>query len=78
MNIKEQIIELLEKVGIFVELQEQDIDLREYGLDSISYITLICDIECCFGVEVPAEYLSINETVSLNTITKLISELIDQ
>lgn len=75
MDIKKELINLLENVGLFIEYNNEEIDIREYGMDSLSYITFICDVEEYFGIEFPLEYLGLTETVSLDKIVDLVNAL---
>ncbi len=76
MNIKDKIIEILEQYGIIIEDDGADVDLQEYGMDSLTYIMFICDVEECFSVQLPDEYLAIDGIVSLNTMVEIIEDLI--
>ena len=75
MDIKKELINLLENVGLFIEYNNEEIDIREYGMDSLSYITFICDVEEFFGIEFPLEYLGLTETVSLDKLVDLVNSL---
>lgn len=44
-------------------------------MDSLSYITFICDVEEFFGIEFPLEYLGLTETVSLDKLVDLVNSL---
>lgn len=76
MEVREKIIQCLESIGIFLDpLEDEDINICEYGMDSMGYIVFICEIEKCFGIEIPDEYLNIQNTVSLNKLTAIVSSL---
>ena len=76
MDIEAKIIDILENVGIFIEQSESDVDIREYGMGSLEYITFICDLESEFNIEFPEEYLSIKQNVSLKNIVSIIEDLV--
>lgn len=76
MDIETKIIEILENVGVFIEAGKSDVDIREYGIGSLEYITFICDIETEFNIEFPAEYLSIQQSVSLENIIHIVENLV--
>ena len=60
MDIKCKIIEALNNVGILVGVEDFDmIDLREYDMDSIMFVSFVVDLEEIFGISIPDEYLSL-------------------
>lgn len=44
-KVKTTIIKLLENNGIIIESGEEDLDLRNYSIDSILFISFIIDVE---------------------------------
>lgn len=75
-EIRGKIVACLETVGIFLDPSEdEDINICEYGMDSMGYIIFICEVETCLGVEIPDEYLNIQSVVSLNKLTSIVSQL---
>lgn len=75
-EIRDQIVKCLETIGIFLEPSDnEDINICEYGMDSMGYIIFICEIESCFEIEIPDEYLNIQNVVSLNKLTSIVSQL---
>ena len=78
-KVKELIIECLEKIGIFLTvLDDEDINICEYGMDSFGYIVFICEVEKVFNVEIPDDFLNIQEVVSLNKLTDIVLELCER
>lgn len=76
-KIREKIIECLETIGIFLDpSDDEDINICEYGMDSMGYIIFICEVETCFNIEIPDEYLNIQNVVSLNKLTNIVSHLL--
>lgn len=69
---------ILSKVQDIVTLTVDDKDIRgdtnlvEIGMDSIAFITLIGELEDCFGVEFPEDKLVIENS---STISKIIETL---
>lgn len=77
IEIKKEIIECLEEIGIFLDLNiDEDINICEYGMDSLGYINFICEIETKFNIEIPHNNLLIQEGVYLKSIVEIINEII--
>lgn len=59
-----------------VEITEEmlDVDLNELGLDSLSFVKIIVDLEDNFEIEIPDEKLIISE---MNTVNKIIEVVIE-
>ena len=70
-----RIIQALDNIGVFVESQEEDLDLREYILDSVQFISAIIQIEDEFGIEIPSELLLHDNLASFNSFSKMIEDL---
>ena len=70
----------LSKIGIIIDdtIDNKDIDLLEYGIDSVTYVTLIIELEDAFHIEFPEVLLSYEILHSLNGFVNLISEIINQ
>lgn len=64
----QKLIEVLQQNGIFVN-DDGSCDLE--GLDSITYISLIIDVENAFGITIPEDYLS-NPPQNLNDFIQII------
>ena len=69
-----RIIEILNNSieGLVLSEDQLDDDLREHGMDSIKFITLIVALEAEYRCEIPDEKLLIPE---LNTVRKIIDVL---
>ena len=74
-KVKTTIIKLLENNGIIIESGEEDLDLRNYSIDSILFISFIIDVENEFAIAIPDEYLTIELLQSIDGLTNLIIEL---
>ena len=74
-KVKTTIIKLLENNGIIIESGEEDLDLRNYSIDSIMFISFIIDVENEFAIAIPDEYLTIELLQSIDGLTNLIIEL---
>lgn len=73
-EIKKIIIETLEDQGIFIELEE-DVNLLDYNIDSITFMSIIIELESQLNIEFPDELLSYDSLRSLNGFATLILEL---
>lgn len=78
MNIRNRIIECLDRVGILVEAEEDDVNVNDYGVDSISFISFIVEVEKEFNVEIPDGYLYVDVLQSLNGFVHLVEQLVEQ
>lgn len=76
-KIKKTIVNLLENNGVVIESYEGDLDLRNYSIDSILFISFIVDLENEFSIAIPDEYLTIELLQSIDGLTNLIIELIN-
>ena len=74
MNIKNKMIEILNNLGNSItELDgETDIDLQEYIVDSLQFISFILSVEESFGIEFPDEMLQIENIKSLNAFCDIV------
>ena len=54
-----------------------DSDLQTKGMDSISFIKLVVEIENCFEFEFPDEKLIISEACSIQELCNIISAAIE-
>lgn len=55
-----------------------DADLSDWGVDSISFIQTIVDIEAQFGIEIPDECLLMEKMGTVNKMTDIIYRLINE
>lgn len=77
-NTKEYIVKILDETGIFVPYDyKDDIDLREYNIDSISFISFVVNVEEAFGISIPDEALLIDTLSSLNGFINMVDALIE-
>lgn len=87
MEIEKIIIETLVEMGIYIDksdklyltndIESSDIDLRDYVSDSITFITLIVELEKKFNIEFPDELLEIESLSSINGFSYLLMEIIN-
>ncbi len=76
--IKNDINTVLCDMGILVPDDNNDIDLSEYIIDSLQFISFIVEIENKFGIEIPDELLNIENLKSLNGFSQLIENILGE
>ena len=69
MKIKEQLIACLKNMGIEIDANEKDVDLRGYFEDSLVFISAIVEFENFLGIEIPDELLLYDKFSSLNSFS---------
>ena len=77
MNVKTEVIKIINETveGIdFTEVQA-DSDLTELGMDSISFIQVIVQLEETFGCEIPDSKLLMADMNTLNKILNALREI---
>lgn len=70
-SIRKTIIDCLENIGIFLDDEDGDENICDYGMSSLDYILLICDIEESLSIEMPDDYLNIQKVVSINKLANI-------
>lgn len=73
-GIKKYIFDILEESGIYFDSGEveEDVDLREYLVDSLQYIYLIVELEERLGVELPDEVIIYDNFISINGFANMV------
>ena len=56
--------------GIFFDDEEEDLEL-----DSLHFISILCEIENAFDIEIPYEVMTSNELHSFGDFSRLVSKL---
>ena len=74
---RKDIIPILSNIGILIDEQMEtfDVDLIEYILDSIQFISFIVELERELNIEFPDELLLYDNIRSLNGFISLIENL---
>lgn len=76
-SIKEGILKALENIFIFIDPDELDnINLDEYILDSLQFMSFIVELEDIFKIEFPPELLLIENFNNIEDISTFIEELV--
>lgn len=78
MDMKLDIIQIMDSIGIYIEPTEDDIDLTEYILDSIQFISFIVEVENRFAINYPDDMLMYDCLKSINSFAIKIDEMIKQ
>lgn len=79
VNVREKLFEILEESGLYVERKssEEDIDLREYIVDSVQFMSFIVEIESQLNIEIPDEVLAYDSLASLNGFASILQSIAD-
>ncbi|MBS5733276.1 MAG: acyl carrier protein [Clostridiales bacterium] len=74
---RKDIIPILSNIGILIDDQMEtfDVDLTEYILDSIQFVSFIVELERELNIEFPDELLLYDNIRSLNGFISLIEHL---
>lgn len=76
MNYYQEVCTCLENIGIIISgINNSDIDLTEYQIDSIMFVSLIVEFESHFNIEIPDQYLNYQTITSLRGLSNLIEVL---
>ena len=76
MSTKDKLIECFSNIGVLIEPKD-DVDLKEYILDSLQFVTSIVEIERTFSIEFPDELLMYDVFDSLNGLVAIVDSLIN-
>ena len=77
--IKKYIFEILDENGVYVDQSdiEEDLDLREYIVDSLQYVYFIVELENRLGLELPDEILLYENLASINGFANMVIQCFD-
>ena len=76
-EIRDKIYELLDEVGA-VEIDGDGNKVLISDMDSIQLISLVVEIEECFGVEIPDEYLVTEFFESVEHVIDIVQQLMNE
>lgn len=77
-SLRERIISIFELYGCYIEVGEEDINILEYGIDSITFMSIIMEIEEEFQIMIFDEKISFDLFASLNGLESFIKILIEE
>lgn len=70
LDIKKQVQTVLNNTGIFFITEEEDLNL-----DSLHFISLLCELEEAFGIEIPADIMTSNTLHTFGDLCRLVLTL---
>lgn len=75
-SIKEALVNILKRIleDDEIEISNYDEKLSHLGLDSLSFISFIVEIEEEFNIELPNELLSLYDLENINKIAVIVNE----
>jgi len=76
-EITDKIYELLDEVGA-VEINEGGNKVLISDMDSIQLISLVVEIEECFGIEIPDEYLVTEFFENVEHVIDVVQQLMNE
>ncbi|MCE5003509.1 acyl carrier protein [Staphylococcus pseudoxylosus] len=68
-------VKLIKSKAQYFEIDKQDIDLRNLGLDSLGTVELLLDLEEYYNVVFPDDLLIIHENITANIIWSVIQDI---
>ena len=74
MKYRGVVIEILENMGIYVDQEEESINLHEYIVDSIQFITFIVNLEERLEFTFPDEYLLYDSIATIELLCDIIEQ----
>lgn len=77
MDIKEKTRKILYDMGFSID-SENDVNLLEYGIDSLQFIEFVVSIEEEFDIVIPDEVLLMDNISSLNGFITYIESIIKE
>lgn len=77
MDIREKIGKILYNMGFSID-SENDVNLLEYGIDSLQFIEFVVSIEEEFDIVIPDEALLMDNISSLNGFITYIESIIKE
>ena len=77
MEIRDKVIESCNKMGMNIDKldENEDIDLREFIIDSTMFISFIMQLEIDLDIEIPDTLLQIEKFSSLNSFSKELEDI---
>ena len=78
-DIDKKIIQCMNDVGIIIDeadLMRSDVNLTDYNIDSILFISLLVNIEELFGIIIPDEYMTYEILQSYCGFSTIIKEIV--
>lgn len=77
MDVRKKISKILYDMGFSID-SENDVNLLEYGMDSLQFIEFIISVEGEFGIIIPDEALLMENISSLNGFITYVESIIEE
>lgn len=74
-ELVEKTIRCLYNAGLPLLYEGKDIDFSVIDIDSIQFAACIVELENCFSIELPDEFLAVDSMTSLYSLVQLVDEL---
>lgn len=75
---QDKVLDAIEDMGLFIKREDgEDINLQEYIIDSLQFISFIIELEKAFNIEFPDELLLYDNIQSLNGLSTLIENIVE-
>lgn len=71
-NIRDIVYEVIDEMGIYIDITEEDFDLSEYIVDSLQFLTFVINLEERLGIEIPDDLLLYDKMYSFNGYCKML------
>ena len=75
MDVKEQVLEILNNMDDSIEYEEEDSLIDDMILDSFAIITLVGDLEDTFDIEIGASDMTADNFNTVDAITDMVIRL---
>ena len=76
--IRTRIISAVERAGVLIGHETEDVDLRDYIPDSVATIAALVEIEDEFDISLPDDFLLGTALESLSGLTSAVAEVIEE
>ena len=73
--LNSDIVECFNNIGILIDADQDNFILNEYILDSLTFVSMIVEIEEKFNVRITDEYLSSNSLETYKDIENMLDKL---
>lgn len=77
MDVRKKLSEILYDMGFSID-SENDVNLLEYGMDSLQFIEFIISVEEELGIIIPDEALLMENISSLNGFITYVESIINE
>ncbi|MBQ8392456.1 MAG: hypothetical protein IJX51_01660 [Clostridia bacterium] len=75
MKYRDQVVQVLEEMGILIESDEYDVNLQDFIVDSIQFITFIVNVEEKLNLTFPDEYLNYDNIETLHKFCEILENI---